>query len=267
MTQPFVHVVLTRFNVRVGYTKSQSVNDPEWLRQRFGLFENFCFRSMREQRVRFKWIVFFDSDTPHEFLGRIERYSSFSAFTPLFVQGALTDARIATLLKEIVRLDKGYLITTRLDNDDAVAVDFLRRIQRSFRKRELELLNCPLGYQLKDGKLYLSADMSNPFLSLVERVTNRDRENCPKTVFCGAHHLLSSVAPIRQISARPMWVQVLHGGNIANQLRGVRRIQLQLPSRFVFGADVRFENDSGWSRCKDLFLSTRSLLAKYISTR
>ena len=43
-----------------------------------------------------------------------------------------------------------------------------------------------------------------------------------KTVVCGPHVLLSEVAPVRQVSRYPAFLQVVHGSNDSNKPRGMR---------------------------------------------
>ena len=45
------------------------VNDLNWLKHRYYLFETFCFPSILSQTNKnFKWLVFFDKDTPSEYV-------------------------------------------------------------------------------------------------------------------------------------------------------------------------------------------------------
>jgi hypothetical protein len=62
------------------------------------------------------------------------------------------------------------LITTRLDNDDTVASDFVARIQHAARGEDRLYINFPFGYQWENGRIYYYMHFANPFLSLVERL-------------------------------------------------------------------------------------------------
>ncbi|WP_051227980.1 glycosyltransferase [Gillisia sp. JM1] len=58
----FQHYILTRFNLRAEdwtTTKNnEKVLTEEWLEERFDLFENYCFSSVRNQtNQNFKWLV------------------------------------------------------------------------------------------------------------------------------------------------------------------------------------------------------------------
>ena len=57
----------------------------------------------------------------------------------------------------------------------------------------------------------------NPFISRVEADVR-----ALQTVFVDQHQLLSGYGRITQVRTEPMWIQVIHGGNIANVVRGIR---------------------------------------------
>lgn len=81
----FTHVLMTRFNLATPGRESAIRNRPGWLAQRFDLFERYCLPSVAAQTVRdFKWIIYFDKDTPEDFRARIERLREVFPFTPYF---------------------------------------------------------------------------------------------------------------------------------------------------------------------------------------
>lgn len=163
-------VVLTRFNVRTYVTGTTDVVSPEWVRRRLDLFETFCLPSMQAQSARCDWLVFFDAGTPPELRRRVE---SHSGYTPVWVDGALDNRRVREFVADRLPSHARTLITTRLDNDDAVASDFVARIQHAARGEEGLYINFPLGYQWENGSVYYYLHFANPFLSLVERLPRR----------------------------------------------------------------------------------------------
>lgn len=73
-----------------------------------------------------------------------------------------------------------YLITTRIDSDDAMAVDFMAAVQAQFGRQERLFVNFTRGVQIdRTGAVYRSDVLSNPFVSLIER---RDHTRPPDTV-------------------------------------------------------------------------------------
>jgi len=220
MTDPveFTHLVITRFNVSVNYASGGRGLEPEWLDERFHLFERYCLPSLARQRGAFEWLVLMDAETPEPYRARIEAHARDGLLRPVYVTGRLTDSRIAEIASARVGKTANCLVTTRIDNDDAVADDFLSHIQSKVRLQR-EFLNFALGYQLFEGSLYLWFDPSGPFLTLVEPLSGG---RLPTTVYCGPHETLGSVAPIRQLYTWPRWVQVIHGANLENGVAGVQ---------------------------------------------
>jgi Putative rhamnosyl transferase len=205
------HLVLTRFNVRwiVG------PHDTDWLAHRFDLFERYCLPSMRGQTEQgFRWLVFFDESTPEPYRSRVERYTDWPAFTPCFIgppSSEVYDAAIAAHLDGAERL-----LTTRLDNDDALARDAVERLQAAIRPGPREFLNFPDGYVWHRGRLYAHSHPSNAFLSLSEPAAGF------RSAWADPHEEAARVAPVRQLPGEPAWLQVIHEHNVSNRVRGRR---------------------------------------------
>jgi len=217
----FAHFILTRFNIDEG-ASSVLRNDPTWLQHRFSLFSRFCFPSVKGQTCQnFKWIVLFDINTPQAFKDEITRYSYWENFIPVFIRGEEVMSQVRkTILKNIEENTK-YLITTRLDNDDAIFRNYIFDIQKNFKCQEFHFLNFVNGYLLTKHSLYRNQHMSNSYISLIEKL------NDFKTVWCGEHNKLSVIGPIKQIVCEPAWLTVIHGRNISNKAEGI----LQPPAK------------------------------------
>ena len=77
--QEFQHIIITRFNLRNHQWSDRTKNNTpilteSWLEDRFDLFENFCYLSVRNQtNINFQWWVFFDTKTPTRFRERHKR--------------------------------------------------------------------------------------------------------------------------------------------------------------------------------------------------
>ncbi len=221
MPERFTHLVLTRFNTAVGYAPSSRRLESGWLRSRLELFEQYCLPSMAAQReARFRWIVFCDMHSPDWFR---EKMASFQPLvTPFYVDGWLTDERIGSSIAEAKLVQTPYLITTRLDNDDALASGHLTAVQGAFREQEREFVEFPVGIQSFRGHLYTVFWLSNPFLSLIERV---GQGNQFTTVCCVRHDQVRSAGKIRSLVRTPQWLQLLHEDNLGNTLRGWPRLK------------------------------------------
>lgn len=224
--RPFRHVLITRFN-----TRRNALTDPpdgSWLNDRWALFDRFCIPSVLRQRCTdFHWLVFVDAGTPTSWQARVNRAAATAGFRPVYVDGPFNSTVAAQSIAEY-RLDTApFLITTRLDNDDALAPHFVADVQRAFRPRRLEFINLPLGYQLSDGRLFLRPYVASSFASLVESA-----DNCPvRTVHFIDHHLIGQ-HPVRQVWSPPAWLQLVHGRNVANEVRGIPIAGAKAVARF-----------------------------------
>jgi hypothetical protein len=217
----FSHFILTVFNVRVDYG-GKKPPDRAWLDHRFHLFETFCYPSVHAQTCQdFTWLVLFDAATPPEYRRRIEKCQEWDRFTPVFVDEVMSIEAFARMRDRLIGDRAGTpttLITTQLDNDDALHRRYIENIRREVREDTFEFINATNGFLLdyERNRLYKKRDFSNPFYSLIEPFHNF------RTVWCVPHHKLSSVGTVRQIDTEPLWLQVVHGKNVLNNI-GIRR--------------------------------------------
>jgi Putative rhamnosyl transferase len=208
----FEHFLLTRFNVR----HDQRVAD-DWLHHRLGYFERLCIASVTQQTNRnFRWLVYFDNERAQWFQNEVDRLAV-DAFEPVWVDGRFSAEKEVAAIAE--RSVAPWLITTRLDNDDALARDFIDVLQNQFKKQELEFLNFRSGLQLsEEGGVYHRRESSNAFVSLIERRGSQP----PIGVYVDQHNRVYRHGPLRQVAAHPMWLQMVHERNISNMVHGVR---------------------------------------------
>ncbi len=142
-----------------------------------------------------------------------ERLAGLGTLVP--VSGALTDPRIGEVVAGAVEPGTGTLLSARLDSDDAVGARYLERMAaaavgwRGF-------VNAPLGYRVCGERVLLARERSGPFLGFVEE----QGPGRPLTVFQVPHSEAAGRAPVRQLRGRPAWIQVVHGGNLANAFHG-----------------------------------------------
>ena len=230
MPRIFTHLVLTRFNTAVTYAPSAKRLDDDWLANRLELFERYCLPSMQGQSSEdFTWLVFFDADSPGWFRNKIASFAPLVC--PVYVSGPLTDTRLADEVRATGRVKGAFLITTRLDNDDALGVGYIAEVQAAFREQDREFIEFPFGLQSFHEQLYSVYWPSNPFLSLVERV---GPDGSFTTVFCVAHDRVREAGKVHSIRSSPQWLQVLHGSNLLNSLRGWPRLLATSHPNFSF---------------------------------
>ena len=214
------HVILTRFNVR--YVEDKTVASPgldlNWLRERFILFEKYCFPSVMAQSVQdFRWVLFFDAMTPEPFISKARALVERRPGTfPIFCD-VLPISSVQKAVKEVVSDATEWLLTTRLDNDDGLNVDHVATIQAAQSCKNAEVLNCSTGIVLRGNRTYLFKHPSNAFISLSEPFSEF------KTVFSITRHIFAHENyPVKQVHGQPQWLQVVHENNISNRVRGWR---------------------------------------------
>ncbi|MFL5867164.1 MAG: glycosyltransferase [Thermoleophilaceae bacterium] len=208
------HYLLTNFNVKRDDLACRP--DLDWLKNRFELFERYCLPSVAGQICRdFTWLIRWDDEgTP---ASQRDRLLAYAEALPLI---RLVPERIAFHIAIARSLDGSprRLLTTRLDNDDALHRDAVALLQREAGGEGMEFLNMPLGYCLEHpgGRTFLVEQPHNPFVSLAEDVNGAS----PRTAVCVSHHDAAALAPVRQVGAAPSWLQVIHGRNAANEAVG-----------------------------------------------
>lgn len=213
----FDHVILTRFSVT--FTAQQPAPDDAWLRYRLAFFIEACLASMaRQSESHFDWLVFLDERTPQWLRDEMSALSADGLFEPVCIRGPFSVTTVRAAIEE--RATAPYLITTRLDSDDALGVRFVERVQAEFAGQDGLYVNALRGVQLdRSGRVYLYDYTSNPFISYIER----RRAASPRTVFQDGRHGAARLhGPLLNLCVEPLWLQVVHGSNLANSVRGPR---------------------------------------------
>lgn len=213
---PFDHVILTRFSVRLF---PHTVFTDDWLAYRWGFFRDALMASLSRQSVDdFTWLVFFDADSP-DWLRDLVAEAGTGLFTPVWHDGPWVHEPIRRAVEDVT--SRPYLITTRIDSDDAVSRFFVEDVQARFAEQESQYVNLMHGVQIdRSTRLFHAHFAENGFISYVER---RIPDEPPRTVFwCMAHEESSNFAPVLNVVGPPRWMQVIHGSNVANSVRGLR---------------------------------------------
>jgi len=119
-------------------------------------------------------------------------------------------------IKPLLSSDCRQVITTRLDNDDAVDPKLLELVANAASVGHFEFINATNGLVVNQNRFYRKRDLSNAFISASEPVESF------RTVWLDQHHRLGKYAPIKQLPLKDAWIQIIHGSNLANRVRGVR---------------------------------------------
>lgn len=223
------HFILTRFNLRLWWTHDKNggeIQTDAWLEERFRLFEAYCLPSVMAQGcMDFKWICLFDRDTPDRFKKRIEVYRrKFGVFFPFYLDAEEAGRFQRVFQEKVYELsDKSdtELLTTYLDNDDCLRRDFVRKVQ-GYTERTgygtVFTFKYGLQYYTEYGIAVRIPYANNHFLTYYERMSPH-----PRTVWGFWHFSIFKYRGIRIVTVNnpenPMWIEVIHGGNIDNDVK------------------------------------------------
>jgi glycosyltransferase involved in cell wall biosynthesis len=239
------------------------------LDHRFSLFEKYCLPSIANQTCKgFEWIVLFDSTTPESYKGRIAEYQQKCPhLTPVYVNpnGGRYFAQI--FRDEVVKRVQGSrssivqgqsrigelentssfprVLTTYLDNDDALDIRFVEDIQKRVETLpDGTFINYTNGFQFFTDYNYAMCIHfpRNHFMSFVEN----GNPPAVKTIYgYGSHYYINKIEGVRieKVKDMPMWCEVIHEKNMGNDayfLFGAKMIGDKglLKQRFAIDEDV-----------------------------
>ncbi|WP_136610011.1 glycosyltransferase [Sinomonas albida] len=210
------HVLLTRFNLPSRGIESLVRAKAGWLRDRLALFERFCLPSVAAQTAPgLRWIVYLDTESPAWLKDRMDAFGASGALVPLYRE-EVPHGDLLRDLSDVTGHRGDVLVTSNLDNDDGVAVDFAARIQAAVTDRRRTALYLDNGLIRQGNALYRRRDPHNAFCSVAETWDE------PLTCWADWHNRLGGIMPVRNIGGQPGWLQVVHGGNVSNRVRGAR---------------------------------------------
>jgi hypothetical protein len=161
--------------------------------------------------------MFFDIETRDEDRVKIsELQKQYPKFEPVFIAGAESfNQEVVIEVKNRTGNNFSHIITTRLDNDDAVHEAFVQSVQEQFKGQDEALIDPISGYSLWTQDPVLLAKIKkpfNPFMSLIEKNGAE-----LTTVSTRNHDHWSSYQNRIVLEGIPLWLQVIHGENQASQ--------------------------------------------------
>ena len=216
MTSAVNHVLLTRFNLPSAGAESFIRARENWLTQRIMLFEKYCVTSVLGQTVSdLKWIVYLDPQSPNWLKNRMLELSASGLFAPIYRQ-EVQRFELLSDIRSVVETPGQRLLTTNLDNDDGLARDFAERVQAVSLGLTRRVVYVDHGLIVGNQKLYLHRDQRNAFCSVAEPW------DTPVTCWSEWHTELDKMMPAAHIGGGPGWLQVIHGDNVSNRVRGRR---------------------------------------------
>jgi hypothetical protein len=227
------HYILTRFNAGLYGPESQAKIAPaEWMDHRMRLFRAITLPSIAGQSCQeFTWLLLMDRQTPERYIRALEACACRNmklvypqpgqpCWLPEFAPGQYD------------------LITTRLDNDDALHRDAVKDIQNAWRVMHANqakpwVIVFPFGLilDLVDRRMWVMEYWLNNCPTLVE--DSRD----PGTVYQWQHTAIPPEVPKHYLKDKPSWLQVVHAQNLLNAIdtsNPFRIVHKELPGKIEF---------------------------------
>ena len=202
------HLVLTRSAYGPGYPLAAN-------RRRLALTRATSIPSMAAQSGDWTWCVLLHPDDPL----RAERLAAFSSAGPTrFLDGRLDPSgqQDGSALGAWRIEHDGPTLTTRLDDDDAIAPWFLGAMARAAGGRRRLVLTVPRGWWYAGGHVRALRYPSNMFVSLYD-------PSGSGSVMDVAHTAVSSLGPMKPADPRPGWLWVRHADARCGLLPATKR--------------------------------------------
>ncbi|TPW26359.1 glycosyltransferase [Pararhizobium mangrovi] len=228
--------ILTRYAIRKSSWEERSPIATEegflaWFEERNRLFERWCLPSVAAQtKLPKKWILAFDETRrPHveRFLDRLTLGRDIIEPAWQDTSGAKpeSDSRLcARRVSELLNPKSDYVITTRLDNDDAIHPDFLRialkyctALAHRYPQEPDMWVTFPFGAQKTNDTVSAYLYSYNPF---VIRMQTREAFVSDRSAgsLHGNHTRLKETGHSHfALTNEPMWLQIIHEGNLRNR--------------------------------------------------
>ena len=208
------HVFLTRYNLPSEGVESLIRAKDGWLRERTELFERYTVPSVRAQLGEdIHWIVYVDTETPQWLLDKMYAWRDEGLLAPMLRTSVSPEDR-ARDIREVVGREAGPVITSNLDNDDGLAIDFVQRLREAPVTAPRTALYIAHGLITNGSRCFLQEDRTNAFCAVREDLA--DLETC----WMDWHNRLGLHMDVVEVEGEPGWQQVIHGTNVSNRVRG-----------------------------------------------
>jgi len=263
MNRLFEHFIITQFNL-LQFPKS-SVSDSDswilWTRKRFAIFRTYCLPSILHQTTKnFKWLIYFDVATPHEFDDQISELQQYD-FIDICYADKYNDFNFKYMkdVRQKASSDTQWIVTSRLDNDDCLHCCAMERIQESFVPKDKFMISLAFGYVLDMESRNLSKYYypMSPFISLVEKNTDsiwgiyhKSHASWDLRLYIfkelyNRYFIKKEKRNVCFILDEVLWIQLYHKENVSNSFyRGFP--VLRSKDLNVFGIDIISAAASFW---------------------
>jgi hypothetical protein len=160
------HYLITRFSVSFGTMKTQNVFNPNRLNARFDLFQRICFPSIVNQiNTNFTWLILIDKQLPDNYKDLL--YSILSTNNKINIKVIEWDVKNSLGNLDWLNSNTDNIITTRLDDDDAMhpnTIDVIQQYYNSPRQNIIDFITFPYGVKMNPYNKILTHKF-DPFMS------------------------------------------------------------------------------------------------------
>lgn len=218
--------LVTRYNVKTGFTAGTDVNDPEWLAGRRELFARYCAPSVRAQTdKRFTWFVFVDRKIPDDESAWIESLGECT------IVRCGSQSEGMNIIRPLISEGHSLTLSARLDSDDSVAPTYVEQMRLHAERGSGYALSGNRGLVVcfGNGVMHHTEDdmwfdryyPNNAFIGLLEPVSST---RPPGLVFQRTHYYMCLHYDTMTVRTdEPMWCIRVHGRNVANDIQGNQR--------------------------------------------
>lgn len=187
---------------------------------RYELFCKYCLPSVVAQSIKsFVWLIYFEASTSPFHLQQIT--SLVNAYS--FIQIRLVNGYFGCMKEielELRNAQSEYVITSRMDNDDGIGIDFIKTVQSNFVPRDKTLINLLHGYGYTPERQIgtkLLRIRTNSFCSFIEE---RRLDGGHISVRGFPHGKPPSGTEIINVDSKYSWLRVFHDRNFKSKTFG-----------------------------------------------
>lgn len=210
----YKHLILTRFNLQFDPQSNIHIQ-PNWLNERFRLFEAYCLPSIiRQTNQRFDWVIFLSDQTPEIYQQYLKQLTQ--AYSNIHIELCPYLENFNHFYKNIGEKYLGnhnFLLSTRIDSDDMLANNYVEILQSqiSIATPCPSIISFPHGIQWFEHKniAFAVEYNNNHYLSFWE-------EKAAIRTSLGADHTLIKPAELLILKQPCMWCEIVHNSNICN---------------------------------------------------
>ncbi|MDR0664705.1 MAG: putative rhamnosyl transferase [Helicobacteraceae bacterium] len=220
MSPTFIHIIFIRFSVPIAYGKTGITIDDSWLKYRLDIFKRITLPSLENQtNQNFYICVFFDARSPQWLIEENEREALRwqRRYFPIYVvSNADVIEKSDTLALNLLKTNDSFIISSRIDSDDAYHKKAIEALQNCFSAQEYRAFTFSKLLCFRDKpKTVISKYRyrNSPFISVIEKA----KTPLHISLFDKPHTAYTDATELNEI---PYALQYIHGSNVANSVRG-----------------------------------------------